>query len=92
MAYLVELEKNVLHCLPLKNVIVSPNDSLMAASKLLILNKLHRLPIIDSMPNSDQVLSVLTQIKILRFIASTQVWTKCSSYALLTLTHNNLGF
>lgn len=65
-----DLEMNVLRCLPSNNIIVTPNDTLLAASKLLINNKLHRLPIIDSMENSDQILSVLTQIKILRFLAS----------------------
>lgn len=73
----LDLEKNTLHCLPTQNITISPSESLLAASKLLVENRLHRLPIIELKGDSEVIISVLTQSKILKFIALNVKCGKC---------------
>jgi predicted transcriptional regulator len=89
----IELEKDVLHCLPLKNIIVHPSESLLNASLLLLQHHLHRLPILESSESSDNVISVLTQSKILRFIAANEMnqdLLKCKMKDLKIGVYSNL--
>ena len=81
-----DLERDVLKCLPTNSITIHPSESLCEASKLLLNNQLHRLPLIDSTPTSDTIVSVLTQSKILRFIAANEV-----NQTLLEKTIGELG-
>ncbi|KAI8892903.1 hypothetical protein BC833DRAFT_616062 [Globomyces pollinis-pini] len=65
-----DLERDTLKCLPNSTITIQPLESLYNASRLLIKNHLHRLPLLESTPKSDTIISVLTQNKILRFIAA----------------------
>jgi 5'-AMP-activated protein kinase regulatory gamma subunit len=65
-----ELETNIIKCLPSKNYIVNPMESLLVGSKILVDYKLHRLPMIDITPTSETIVSVLTESKILSFVAA----------------------
>lgn len=51
-----------------------PSESLLNASLLLLQHHLHRLPILESSEKSDNIISVLTQSKILRFIAANVIY------------------
>ena len=64
-----ELELNVIKCLPPNQITIDPMDSLMKASSILDNNRLHRLPVVEHANNADNILTVLTQNKILRFVA-----------------------
>ena len=66
----------ILNCLPTKNFTIRPSESILTASKLLIENHLHRLPIIDSTNAAHTIISVLTQSKILRFVAAQELDAK----------------
>ena len=70
IAGLRRIEQNI-QCLPQKTVTIDPGQSLLEASRLLIENHLHRLPLIDSSTGqSDAIVSVMTQYKILKFVAA----------------------
>ncbi|KAJ8329781.1 AMP-activated serine/threonine-protein kinase regulatory subunit [Batrachochytrium dendrobatidis] len=73
-------------CLPSHIVTIHPMDSLYEASRLLIENKLHRLPLIDRIDNADIIVSVVTQNKILKFIAA-----NVSKFPQMDLTLQELG-
>ncbi|KAJ1341222.1 hypothetical protein BSLG_004157 [Batrachochytrium salamandrivorans] len=73
IAALRVLERNI-GCLPPQNITIHPLSSLLEASKLLIENRLHRLPLIDHRESTDIIVSVVTQNKILRFIAANVPW------------------
>ncbi|KAL2911632.1 AMP-activated serine/threonine-protein kinase regulatory subunit [Polyrhizophydium stewartii] len=62
--------ENSIGCLPKQNVTIHPLDSLYHAGHLLIDSHLHRLPLIDHSEAADTIVSVITQNKILRFIAA----------------------
>ncbi|KAJ3034743.1 AMP-activated serine/threonine-protein kinase regulatory subunit, partial [Rhizophlyctis rosea] len=56
--------------LPPKNISIHPMQSLWDASKLLIDNELHRLPLVDTAKGHETIISVITQYKILKYIAA----------------------
>ncbi|RKO92010.1 hypothetical protein BDK51DRAFT_15168, partial [Blyttiomyces helicus] len=56
--------------LPPRNIFVNPMQTLYEASKLLLDNRLHRLPLVEESDGSEMIISVLTQYKILKFIAA----------------------
>ena len=66
---ILELESNIIKCLPPTSVTIDPMDTLLKASTILDANRLHRLPVVEHSNNADSILTVLTQYKILRFVA-----------------------
>jgi CBS-domain-containing membrane protein len=69
----VDIETDILKCLPIRNITVHPMESLYTASTLLLKHQLHRLPLLETFEHSDNIISVLTQSKILRFIAANEM-------------------
>ncbi|KAI8913239.1 hypothetical protein EDD86DRAFT_200017 [Gorgonomyces haynaldii] len=65
-----DLEINVIACLKADTITLHPDATLLQASQLLIEHKLHRIPLIEKQPDKDVVVSVLTQNKIIRFVAA----------------------
>jgi CBS domain-containing protein len=75
-------------------IFLSPSCSLFEAAKALLEHEVHRLPLIDSTNDSQSVIAVLTQFKILRFIAmncaATHPFLECSLQELQLGTFENI--
>lgn len=57
--------------LPVRNISIHPDENICLASKVLLMNSLHRLPLVDgSSDGGDIIVAVITQYKILKFIAA----------------------
>ena len=76
---------------PSELIYLDPTKSTYAAAKLMLENRIHRLPLIHEEPDENQkkrqrVLGVLTQSKILKFIAKNVRWKRWKMKTVPTLT------
>ncbi|TPX56919.1 hypothetical protein PhCBS80983_g04184 [Powellomyces hirtus] len=53
-----------------RNIAIHPMQTLYEASKLLLKDHLHRLPLVDRVGNQETIVSVVTQYKILKYLAA----------------------
>ncbi|KAJ3126227.1 AMP-activated serine/threonine-protein kinase regulatory subunit [Nowakowskiella sp. JEL0407] len=67
-------------------ITIHPSDSLFDAAKLLMQNNLHRLPMLDTSEEGEIIVSVITQYKILKYLAANN-----NDEALMTKTLRELN-
>ncbi|KAI8592074.1 hypothetical protein BDZ88DRAFT_392890 [Geranomyces variabilis] len=62
-----------------RNIAIHPMQTLYEASKLLLKDHLHRLPLVDRVGNQETIVSVVTQYKILKYLAANASVTKLNT-------------
>ncbi|KAJ3155571.1 AMP-activated serine/threonine-protein kinase regulatory subunit [Geranomyces variabilis] len=62
-----------------RNIAIHPMQTLYEASKLLLKDHLHRLPLVDRVGNQETIVSVVTQYKILKYLAANVSVTKLNT-------------